>query len=45
MEEKCCGNCKWHWCDDNTWFCNNHNSENYEELTEYEDTCDQFEEI
>lgn len=47
-----CGKCKHHFCDNangyssenKTWYCNNQNSKNYEELTEYEDSCDEYEE-
>ena len=45
-----CGKCKHHFCDNSTgyssenksWFCNNKDSEYYEELTEYEDSCEEF---
>lgn len=39
-----CGNCRWHLCDNGDWFCNNQNSDMYEEFTEYNDECDSFEE-
>lgn len=42
--KECCGTCKWHWCQQGEWYCNNKYSENYEEFTEYYDECDSYEE-
>lgn len=50
-ERECCGTCKWHRREEITfgnkpeeeWYCGNHTSELYQEYTEYEDSCEEWE--
>lgn len=41
--ERCCGTCRWHMHDDggtqDEWVCDNIESSCYADLTEYSDTC------
>ena len=47
---ECCGKCKYHKPDRpcggdiNDWYCDNEELEYYTDYTEYDDTCDSFEE-
>jgi hypothetical protein len=42
--EKCCGTCKYHCYDDEyEWLCTNDISMNYQNWTEYEDKCEDWE--
>lgn len=44
--ERCCGNCKYHYHEsiDDGWVCVNDESEFVADWTEYNDTCDEWEE-
>lgn len=50
--EECCGKCKFHRAvrtdkgSDNVvdWFCDNNESDNYTDYTDYGDSCEDFEE-
>lgn len=44
--DECCGTCKWHEHDlwDEEWTCNNTSSDCYGCVTEYQDTCANYEE-
>jgi len=47
MAAECCGNCKYHkygFDDDDSWYCDNDNSDYYACETEYSDSCEDFEE-
>lgn len=46
-DNECCGTCKWHHPDDTfpaDWICVNGESENCGDYTEYEESCDHWEE-
>ena len=44
MNEDICGQCKYHRNQNEEWICNNPESENYGDYTEYKDSCEEFEE-
>ena len=44
IKEEICGECKYHWCKDKEWICSNWMSDNFEEPTDYDDTCEEFQE-
>lgn len=44
-EKKCCGTCQWHTpMPLNEWYCDNEESENYSNETDYEFYCEDWEE-
>ena len=46
MNEEICGNCKWHRYEKESqgWVCCNADSDYCADWTEYDDSCDEFEE-
>lgn len=43
MEKEICGNCQWHRCQGDDWYCTNAESDNYGLETDYKDGCGDYE--
>lgn len=43
MEKEICGNCQWHRCQGDDWYCTNAESENYGLETGFTDECGDYE--